>query len=111
MVTIIARVIITAFVLLLVAQVVPGIEIDTLFTAIVAAFVLGILNVLVRPILVLLMLPITLLTLGLFIFVINAFLFWGAASLIDGFTVSGFLPALLGSLIVSVISTTLNRKD
>ncbi len=109
MLKLIARILITAFVLILVAKVVPGIEVDTIYTALWAALLLGILNVLVRPILVLLTFPITLLTLGLFIFVINAFLFWGAASLVDGFTVTGFLPALIGSLIVSVVSTALHK--
>jgi putative membrane protein len=105
-----ARVIVTAFSLVLVAQIIPGIEVTSALTAILAAMLIGVLNVLVRPILVLLMLPITLVTLGLFIFVINAFLFWIAASLIDGFTVSGFLPALAGSFIVSVVSTVINKK-
>jgi putative membrane protein len=107
----IVRIIITAFALVLVAQFIPGIEIDGAWSAIVAALVLGLLNGLIRPILVILTLPITLLTLGLFIFVINAFLFWATASFIDGFTVTGFLPALIGSLIVSTISTLLNSKD
>ncbi len=107
---IIARIIVTAFSLVLVAEFIPGIHVDSLVTAILAAMLIGILNVLVRPILMILTLPITLLTLGLFIFVINAFLFWVAASIIDGFTVTGFLPALVGSFIVSTISTLINHK-
>lgn len=105
-----ARIIVTAFTLVLVAQFVPGIEVDSALTAVLAAIVIGILNLLVRPILVILTLPITLLTLGLFIFVINAILFWTAASFIDGFTVTGFFPALIGSLIVSAVSTLINQK-
>ena len=66
--------------------------------------ILGILNILVKPILVILTLPITIVTLGLFIFVINAFIFLFVASLIEGFTVDGFIPALIGSILVSVIS-------
>jgi putative membrane protein len=69
----------------------------------VAAFVLGLLNTVVRPVLVVLTLPVTLVTLGLFMFVINALMFWAAASLLDGFHVNGFLAALLGSLIYSVL--------
>jgi putative membrane protein len=69
----------------------------------VAAFVLGLLNTVVRPVLVVLTLPVTLVTLGLFLFVINALMFWAAASLLDGFHVNGFLAALLGSLIYSVL--------
>lgn len=105
-----ARIIITAFSLVLVAQIIPGIEVDSALTAILAAIVIGILNLLVRPVLVILTLPITFVTLGLFLFVINAILFWTAASLIDGFTVTGFLPAFLGSLIVSIVSTLINKK-
>ncbi len=111
MIRIIFRIIVTAFSLVLVAEFIPGIQVDSLVTAILAAMLIGILNVLVRPVLVILMLPITLLTLGLFIFVINAFLFWVAASIIDGFTVAGFLPALIGSFIVSAISTLINHKQ
>jgi len=101
---IIVHLILTALSLLLVAQIVPGIEVSSIYIAIIAALVLGILNVFVKPVLVLLTLPITILTLGLFMFVINALLFIFAASFIDGFTVDGFIPALLGSLIVSVFS-------
>lgn len=101
---IIAHVLITALSLLLVAAVVPGIEVSNIYIAIVAALILGLLNLVVKPVLVLLTLPITIVTLGLFMFVINALLFWFAASFIEGFSVSGFIPALLGSIIVSVAS-------
>lgn len=100
----IVRVCITAFALVCTAYVVPGIEVANVVVALVAAFVLALLYTLVRPLLILLTLPATILTLGLFIFVINAMLFWAASSLIDGFEVAGFVPALLGSLVVSVIS-------
>lgn len=106
---IIARVLLTALALILVARLVPGITVEGLYPAIIAAVVLGVLNLIARPILVILTLPITVVTLGLFIFVINAFLFLFAASFIDGFTVSGFLAALIGSLIVSVISAIGNK--
>jgi putative membrane protein len=104
----IAKVIITALALIITAKILPGIEISGLYTAIIAAIVLGLLNITVKPILVILTLPITLLTLGLFILVINALLFLFAASFIEGFAVSGFLPALIGSIVVSVISTLAN---
>ena len=106
---IISRVLITALALILVARLVPGIEVAGIYSAIIAALVLGLLNILVRPLLIVLTLPITVLTLGLFIFVINALLFWFAASFLEGFDVAGFIPALLGSLIVSVISTIGNK--
>lgn len=105
MVRIIAHILITAFALLLVAQFVPGIAIANLSAALVGALVLGLINVFVKPILTILTFPITILTLGLFTFILNAFLFAFAASFVNGFTVSGFLPALLGSFVVSVISS------
>lgn len=101
---IIIRILITALALVLVANLIPGIEVENFYVAIIAALILGLLNVFVKPLLVLLTLPITILTLGLFMFVINAGLFLFAASFLDGFSVSGFLPALVGSLLVSIIS-------
>lgn len=91
--------------LLLVAEFVPGITVDGFYTAVVAAVILGILNAVVKPVLVLLTLPITLLTLGLFTLVINAALFIFAASFIDGFAVAGFWYGLLGSVLMSIVST------
>ena len=88
--------------LLLVAHLYPGVTVRSFGSALVAALVLGLLNALVRPILVLLTLPVTLLTLGLFLFVINAALFYAAASLLDGLHVAGFGAALIGSLIYSL---------
>jgi len=90
--------------LFIAAHVVPGIEVDSIYTASIVAVLLGLLNLLVRPVLVVLTLPITILTLGLFILVLNAALFWFVGSFVEGFDVSGFLAALLGSLIVSVFS-------
>jgi Predicted membrane protein len=87
--------------LLLVAYLYPGVSVASFGTAMVAALVLGLLNTVVRPLLVLLTLPVTLLTLGLFLFVINAVMFWFAASMLDGFSVNGFVAALIGSLIYS----------
>lgn len=106
---IITRIIVTAFALILVATYIPGIEIAGVVPALIAALLLGIVNVLVRPVLLLLTLPITFLTLGLFIFVINAALFLLVASFVDGFSVSGFWVALIGSTIVSVVSSLVNR--
>ncbi len=106
---IIARILITALALLLVARLVPGISVDGLYPAIIASIILGILNLIVRPILVVLTLPITVVTLGLFMFVINAALFLFVASFVQGFSVSGFWVAMLGSLIVSVISAVGNK--
>lgn len=101
----ITRLLLTALVLLIVAEYVPGINVDGFYPAIIAAVVLGLLNLFVRPVLVILTLPINVLSLGLFTFIINAALFWFAATFIDGFSVDSFLSALVGSLIVSAVST------
>jgi putative membrane protein len=81
--------------------------------AMIAAFVIGLLNTVVRPILVLLTLPVTVVTLGLFLFVINALMFWAASGVLDGFHVRDFTAALIGSLIYSalglVIESALER--
>lgn len=87
--------------LLLVASIYPGVTVASFGSALVAALLLGLFNTLVRPLLVLLTLPVTLLTLGLFLFVINAWMFWAAASVLQGFAVTGFGAALIGSLIYS----------
>lgn len=89
--------------LLLVAYLYPGVQVQSFTSALIAAFVIGLFNMVLRPILVVLTLPVTLITLGLFLFVINALLFWAAASVLDGFHVNGFGAALLGSLIYSAI--------
>lgn len=93
----------SAAALLLVAYLYSGVEVRSFTAALIAAFVIGLLNTVVRPVLVVLTLPVTLVTLGLFLFVINALMFWAAASVLDGFHVRGFGAALLGSLIYSVL--------
>jgi len=77
-------------------------------TALVAALILGLVNTLIRPILVLLTLPVTLLTLGLFIFIINGLLFWMVSSMVGGFHVTGFWAAVGGALLYSIISWALS---
>lgn len=93
----------SAAALLAVAYLYPGVVVTNFTAALIAAAVLGILNTIVKPLLVLLTLPVTIITLGLFIFVINALMFWAAASLLDGLKVNGFLAALIGSLIYSAL--------
>jgi putative membrane protein len=88
--------------LLLVAYLYPGVVVTSYGAALIAALVLGLLNTLLRPILVLLTLPVTVITLGLFLFVINALMFWAAASMLSGLTVTGFGAALIGSLLYSL---------
>lgn len=88
--------------LLLVASLYPGVVVTSYPAALVAALVLGLLNTLLRPILVLLTLPVTVLSLGLFLFIINALMFWAAATMLEGLAVTGFGAALIGSLIYSL---------
>lgn len=109
MIHIISRILLGALALLLAAYLVPGITVDGLYAALITAVVLGLLHAVVRPILFVLTLPITIITLGLFHFVINAGLFMFAASFIDGFAVTTFWVALLGSVIVSVVNTIGSR--
>jgi putative membrane protein len=103
----------SASALLAVAQIYGGVEVTGFGAALVAAFVIGLFNIFLRPIMIVLTLPVTLLTLGLFLFVINALLFWAAASILEGFHVQGFAAALLGSLIYSafglIIDSALER--
>ena len=99
---IIVRWLLLAAALLLVAHLYSGVVIGSFGAAMLAAFVIGLFNTLLRPILVLLTLPVTVLTLGLFLFVINALMFYFAASVLQGFHVNGFVAALIGSLLYSL---------
>jgi putative membrane protein len=99
---IIVRWLLLAAALLLVAYLYPGVTVKSFGSAMLAAFVLGLFNTLLRPILVLLTLPVTLITLGLFLFVINALMFYFAAEVLEGFHVAGFFAALIGSLLYSL---------
>src|SRR5687768_17684081 len=90
-----------------VAYLMPSVGIASAGAAILAAAVLGLVNAIIRPILVLLTLPVTVLTLGLFIFVINGLLFWFVGSFIEGFTVAGFWSGVFGAIIFSLISWAL----
>ena len=89
--------------LLAVTSLYSGVEIKSFSAALIAALVIGVFNTILRPALVVLTLPVTVLTLGLFLFVINALMFWAAAGILDGFYVQGFGAALLGSLIYSAL--------
>ena len=98
----------SAAALLAVDYLYDGVVLSSFSAALIAAFVIGLFNMLLRPVLVVLTLPVTVLTLGLFLFVINALMFWAAASVLDGFYVSGFGAALLGSLIYSVFGIVID---
>lgn len=90
------------------SYIIPGIHVVDLYTAVILAVVLGILNTVIRPILILLTLPITIITLGLFTLIINAGLVILAGNIVPGFTVNGFWPALLFSITLSIVGGFLN---
>ncbi len=94
--------------ILLAAYLLPGVRVRSVGSAAVAAAVLGIVNLILKPIAMFLAFPITILTLGLFIFVVNALLFWLVAALAPGFEVKNFWSALFGALIVSIVSYITN---
>jgi putative membrane protein len=96
---------INAGTLLLLPYLLPSVSVDSFYTALVTAIVLGLVNAVIRPIFVLLTLPISVVTLGLFILVINALMFWFVASFIEGFRVEGFWSAFWGALAYSILST------
>jgi putative membrane protein len=120
--SILLRLIVNAVALLITAWIVPGIHLgaagphptrDDWVTLLIVALIFGLVNVVIRPILIVLSLPLTILTLGLFTFVINAFMLlltsWIAQGMDLGFRIDGFFPALLGALIISVVSFVLSR--
>jgi putative membrane protein len=94
--------------LIAVAYLMPSITISSFWTALVAALVLGLVNAVIRPILVLLTLPVTVLTLGLFILVINGLLFWFVGSFVQGFVVQGFWTGFVGAILFSLVSWLLS---
>jgi putative membrane protein len=99
---------INALALLALPYLFTSIHVESFTTALVAALVLGLINTLIRPLLVLLTLPVTLLTLGLFIFVINGLLFWFVGSFVSGFRVDGFWAGVFGAIVYSIISWALS---
>ena len=99
---------ISASALLLVAYLYSGVQVDSFGSALIAAFVIGLFNAVLRPVLVILTLPVTIVTVGLVLFVINALMFWSAAGVLGGFHVSGFGAALLGSLLYSLIGVVID---
>ena len=99
---------INAGALMAVTYLLPGIAVSSFITALIAALVLGLMNAVVRPVLFLLTLPVTILTLGLFIFVLNGLLFWFVGSFIQGFVVAGFWPGVFGAIVFSLISWCLS---
>jgi putative membrane protein len=97
-----------ALALIITSYIVPGFDINNFTTAILAAIVLAVINTFIKPILLFLTFPITLITLGLFIFVINAVVLYLAALVVPGIVIEGFLPAILAAIVLSVVSTILS---
>lgn len=94
----------TAAALVVMTQVIPGISVDGWYSATVVALVWGLMGLTIRPLLGLLTLPITIITFGLFSFILNALLFWLLASIVQGFAVAGFVPALIASAVLALVS-------
>ncbi len=105
---ILTRWLLLAAALLLVAHLYPGVSVQSFGSAMIAALVLGLLNAVVRPVLVVLTLPVTIVTIGLFLFVINALMFYFAASILEGLHVESFMAALIGSVIYSLCSLVID---
>ncbi|AFZ17071.1 phage holin family protein [Allocoleopsis franciscana] len=95
--------------LVITAYLVPGFVINSFIAALIAAVILGLVNAIIKPILVLLTLPITIVSLGLFLFVVNAITIWLAGAITPGFDVRGFIPALIGSIVLTIVSSVLNH--
>ena len=108
MINTVIRWIINAVLLMLIPYVVPGVSVKNFGTALIAALILAFVNALIKPILILLTLPINILTLGLFILVINGLMFWLVSAVVKGFYISGFWPAFLAALVFSIFSIALN---
>ena len=100
---------VTTAAILIAGYLLPGVEIRSFFTAVITALVLGLINAIIRPVLIILTLPLTVVTLGLFIFIINAFLVLVTSAIVPGFTVQGFSWALLFSLVFSTVSFVLHK--
>jgi putative membrane protein len=99
---------VNALALIAVAYLMPGVTVASFGSALVAALVLGLINAVVRPVLVLLTLPVTLVTLGLFIFVLNGLLFWMVGTWLEGFEVAGFWSGVFGAILFSLVSWALS---
>ena len=109
MISIILRLLVLTAGVFLASYLIPGVNVDGYVAAFKAALLLGVLNAIIKPVLIILTLPITLLTLGLFTFIINGLLLWFVGYAISGFEVAGFFPALLGAIVISLFSILLNR--
>jgi putative membrane protein len=105
----VVHILVTAVMLFVIGKMLDGIVVKNAKAALIGALVLGLANAVVRPVLVLLTLPVTIVTLGLFLLVVNALMLMLAAALVDGFEVKGFVPALWGSLTLAIVNFVVER--
>lgn len=106
--TIILRWVLNALALLAAAMIIPGFHVESLYSALIAALVLGLVNALVRPIILILTLPITIITLGLFVFVVNAGMLWFVSTMVKGITIEGFWTAVLAAIFLWAVGVLTN---
>jgi putative membrane protein len=109
MIVIVTRWLVITAAIILASAIIPGIQVDSLSTAVIAAGILGLINIFLKPILIILTLPLNIITLGLFSFLINAFLLKMVAWFVTGFEVNGFLAALFGALVISLVNWLASR--
>jgi putative membrane protein len=109
MIAFLLHLVLTAVALIVVAHAVDGVHVGGFGSAVIGALALGLLNAFVRPVMILLTLPLTLLTLGLFLFVVNAMMLWLVAALVPGIQIGGFGAALLGSLLLTLLNLVIAR--
>ena len=102
MIRILSILVVTALIILGIPYILPGFSVDSFMTALLVASLIGLINITLRPLIILFTLPMTILTFGIFVFFINAFLLWLVAYLIKGFEVEGFFSAFLGALLISL---------
>jgi len=105
------KLLVNALIIFGLAWALPGVDVTDYWTALIVAIILGVLNIFVKPLLIILTIPVTILTLGLFLFVINAVIILMTSSLVDGFTVNGFWWALLFSILISVLNAAFDRPS
>lgn len=105
---ILVALLLNALALIITANIVPGFRVADFTTAVLAAIVLGVINTFIKPVLVVLTLPLNVLTLGLFSFVVNAVVLWLAAAVVSGLTIEGWMPAILAAVVLSLVSTVLS---
>lgn len=105
---IVIAIVLNAVALLLTAYIVPGFKVADFTTALLAAIVLGVVNTFIKPILGFITAPLTIVTLGLFAFVLNAVMLFIVSAVVKGLTIDGWLPAILGAIVLSIVSTVLN---